>query len=164
MKYKHHLKTILLTLSFLIILISWGCSEGLAPIEPEYIRGTVRFVNDIDSWPPPDSLIELRVVFFQRYPQDSTGIVAEFKYLEFTDTLETYTDSSTFTYEIIKAPIVYEYVAVAQNYGAWYEWKVVGVYSISGNPEQYSRLEIEEGRSYDIDITVDFNNLPPQPF
>ena len=42
--------------------------------------------------------------------------------------------------------------------------KVIGVYTQTGDKTKPSSFFIEKGKINYVDIFVDFNNLPPQPF
>jgi len=58
-------------MAFLVLV--FGCDRGLAPItEDTGFSGTITFKN----WPPPEQVLELRLVAFEQYPADSSGIIA----------------------------------------------------------------------------------------
>jgi hypothetical protein len=42
------------------------------------------------------------------------------------------------------------------------DWRVVGIYSLI--KDSAATLKIEQGKTYNIKINVDFKNLPKQPF
>jgi len=155
-----------------LLLLLFGCDQGLAPPPPELptgIRGTVVFVSD---WPPPDSVRELRVVAFQRFPfEDSAGIIAEVLAGRafFSDTLSRFVDSAT--YEVLlEAPFpdTLRYVAVAWRYGPnlFSDWWVAAVY---GSVKQDTVVPwkipvVPQTVVESVDMRVDFRHLPPQPF
>jgi hypothetical protein len=61
----------------------------------------------------------------------------------------------------------FAYVAVAWQFGPniQSDWRAVGVYTATGDVTRPTPITIYNGRFTDgIDITVDFKNLPPQPF
>lgn len=155
-------------LFFTLVILFTGCDGGLEPhkaIELSYIRGKIFYKNGKDKWPPIDSVKDMRVVAFKDYPpkdiltevtggnaiftQESTGIMV---------------DSSEFEIIIKDAPVKFNYIVVAQNYGSIFEWRAVGVYTTTGDVNKPSSLLVEQGKSYYLNLTVDFNNLPPQPF
>ncbi len=164
------MKSFWLILSLLFVLLS--CDQGLAPPPPERptgIRGTVVFVND---WPPPDSVQELRVVAFQRFPfEDSAGIIAEVLAGRafFSDTLPRFVDSAT--YEVLLQPPfpdTLRYVAVAWRYGPnlFGDWWVAAVYGSFSQDTVVPRKipVIPQTVVESVDMRVDFRHLPPQPF
>ncbi len=160
-----------------ILLLLWGitsgCDQGLAPPPrelPTGIRGTVTFLS---AWPPPDSVQELRVVAFQRFPLgDSSSIIAEVLAGRafFSDTLPRFVDSTDYAILLHPPfPDTLRYIAVAWRYGPrlFADWLVAGVYTaeirddtlIPGTVRVIPHRILEH-----IDIAVDFAHLPPQPF
>ncbi len=147
----------------LAILLLPACDGGLEPhkaAEKSFIRGRVYYLND-----PVDTVKDMRVVAFKNYPpkdiiSEITGGTAIFT----NQTIAYMVDSTDFEIEVTNAPVKYEYIVVAQNYGTMLDWRAVGVYCLSGNDSIPTPLLVERGKSYFIKINVDFNNLPPQPF
>ena len=170
-----------LTLQFIIFMLmklNWficfllfsmllsSCNEGLAPeIEQKTVlQGEIIYSSGINSWPPQDSLKDLRAVAFKNFPPQN--IVQEILsgsayYTQVT--LPLYVDSSNFSIEIPDAPVTLKYIAVAQEYGGLMDWRVIGIYKAE-NSDSASTLFINKGETKKITIYVDFNNLPPQPF
>ena len=142
-----------------------ACGDGLSPDMGRVgFEGTVTVAS---SFPPSDSVLTLRVVAARTYPPKD--ILSEYLAgkLIFSDALAY--DTKTQNYSILQSDLtgVFEYVCVAQQYGPnpFSQWRVVGVYSLSGDKTQHSPIDLGSG-SYlrGINIPVDFYNLPPQPF
>lgn len=162
------------TLLFLAILYSTSffisCNEGLSPPvvdETTIIKGKINFTSGLDSWPSLDSLKDLRVAFFKNYP-DSANILNDFltENLVFTaDSLPYYVESYEYSQVVSSVPVEFNYICVVQNYAGLLDWKVIGLYSINEDNQTPKKLVINSAGIYDsININVNFNNLPPQPF
>lgn len=150
----------------LFIFLLFSCDGGLKPEPKPSISGFISFEQDV-AWPSADSMKDLRVVAFRTFPfADSSGIIDMILSGDaiFSESLEMYTDTASFLIELESIPDTMKYIAVAQQYGTLFEWKAVGVYTESGDPAKNSALIIDDNINYMIDIHVDFNNLPPQPF
>ena len=158
------------------VLIASGCDTGtgLAPLnEPSGFSGVISFKN----WPPPDSVQELRVVAFESYPTDSSGIlvallsgravvypqIGQKGLRQYLDTLHyEFTDKGT----NLQAKL-YGYVAVAWKYGSniFVDWRPAGVYTTTPGTFQYAPVRVLTHRiTPDINIDVDFHNPPPRPW
>ncbi len=149
----------------LFITLLASCGEGLEPNQltfPEKqskIYGTITFKG---SWPSIDSLKDLRVIGIKNFPpKDFQTAFFNGDILFTEDSLAYFVDSIDYEIEIEKPPLTIEYLAVAQNYGELLDWKAVGIYEANGTP---IILDVEEGMSLEANFTVDFDNLPPQPF
>ncbi|MBI3193193.1 MAG: hypothetical protein HYZ34_01855 [Ignavibacteriae bacterium] len=159
------MSTLILFVTCSIFIIQSGCDHGLAPepVPPYGISGTIYFSN----WIPEDSVFQLRVVLFKSQPTNILLDVLQGKAI-FTDSLKPY-GAASISYLLTVSPLPsgrFEYLAVALQYGAniFSDWRVVGVYTTpadSGNPSSLFVPANEMLRN--IDITVDFSNLPPQP-
>ena len=152
----------------LLIFLITSCNEGLQPpppVEKSYITGLITYVNGKDNWPPPDSVIDIRVAAFKNYPP--MDIITEITNGNafFTETLPQFVDTSSYFLEIPEPPVTIEYLVVAQQYGTLFEWLSIGVWTLSGDNTKPSSITIEPGKIYTgLNIIVDFNHLPPQPF
>ncbi len=161
----------LFTLAFAVavFLAFAGCYGGLEPTDPlekSFVRGRIAYVGGAENWPPPDSVKEIRAVAFKSYPPKDifNEILSENAYFT-PDTLPRFVAGSSYEIEIPEPPTELKYIAVAQRYGTIMEWLAIGVYAVEGGPENPTAVRIETGETADsIDITVDFDNLPPQPF
>jgi len=148
----------------LLALLMFSCQEGLQPEPGRFLNGKVIFQNPKSEWPPEDSLNEIRVVALKSFPPNDLVDEIISGNAFFTDPLPLYQDSVEFHLEIEDAPIELKYIGVAQNYGSILEWKVIGVYSETNDNEQHSSVFVGSSGSKHIEIFVDFNDLPPQPF
>jgi len=155
-------------LAILFVSIIVSCNGGLAPppiSDKSYIGGIITYVNGKNEWPPADSVIDIRVAAFKVYPPKDiiTEITGGNAY--FSVPLDMFVNSDTFNLEIPNPPEEIKYIVVAQQYGTIFEWRAIGVWTLTGDASKPSSILIEPGKSYlDLDINVDFKNLPPQPF
>ncbi|GIV53496.1 MAG: hypothetical protein KatS3mg039_0014 [Candidatus Kapaibacterium sp.] len=160
---------LLATVAFLALC----CNSGLDPtaLPPEAsISGRLIVRGGSASYPPRDSLVDLRVVAFRTIPRDSSIIAAVLSgqaYFTQTSVL----DSSNYHITIAftdgtPEPLTLEYIAVAQQYGSnvFRDWRVVGVYSHDSLWTPKAVTLTRGVHRTDIDITIDFRNPPPQPF
>ncbi|MDQ1264922.1 MAG: hypothetical protein QG635_71 [Bacteroidota bacterium] len=157
----------------IIALMLIGCDGGLSPSEPvegvtgkSYLNGTLHFIGGKDSWPPVDSIFALRVVAFKQYPPGNIidEIINNRAYFNI-ESLELFVDSVNFSLVIADAPVELKYIAVAWQYKDTITYqKAAGVFASFNDRENPTPLSIKPGKSYNISIDVDFNNLPPQPF
>lgn len=162
-------------LSFLAALFVsyWGCDGGLEPPTGESgFSGVVRFKN----WPSADSVRELRLVVFEEYPSDSSGVIsallagraavypADSSLPKFVDTVAyTFNTDNGINLQVQE----YAYVIVAQQYGPnlFTDWRPAGVYAMRPNSFEPALLRVLLHRvATNIDIHVDFNNPPPRPW
>ncbi len=166
----------LLGLVFICALGSEGCDGGLSPVSSEKpgISGTITY--EMGSWPSPDSLANTRLYVFasQVYPLDSAGIFSGlvsippriFLTPSFGETLPLAVDQTPYDFDL--PPADYPYVGVLQFYGndlVISAFQVVGVYHDLNDPLTPKTVRVEStGRTRGIDIAVDFNHPPPQPF
>ncbi len=168
----------LTTTTFFVCIVSLiiaSCSGGLEPNNSHspdgktYLTGTITYKGGKDNWKfMQDSVVSIRVVAFKRYP-DSSGIISDILTGNAFFTLESlpfFVDSSSYSIEIKELPVDLVYIGAAQQYGAdiTKQQRVIGVYSLSGDNTKPSPITVEKGKTNRADITVDFQNLPPQPF
>ena len=79
--------------------------------------------------------------------------------------LPLYVDTTAFEMEI--DPGTYDYVVVAQRFGpiVTADWRAVGQYDTMLSDSLPTAITITQGKLLkEINIVVDFNHLPPQPF
>jgi hypothetical protein len=167
---------------FLIVCALFpGCDRGLGPItEDTGFSGIITFKN----WPPPDSVLELRLVAFEEYPADSSGIIAALlaghaaiyphvttgvlPSLAILGNKSADTVHYTFTKEgTILKEVTYNYIVLGWRYGPNYfaDWAPVGVYTDKPGTFIPGSVTVRERRMREhVDITVDFHNLPPKPW
>lgn len=156
-----------------LLLVGTGCDGGLEPepVVPEGpstkygIAGTVHFRN----WPPPDSVKNLAIVAFKNRPSGNLfDIVSDPSKANFALLIVQH-GSDSVTYELLLYPTPpgpYQYIAVAQQYGPniTADWRVAGIYYSGGDTTLPATVVVPPNAVVrGIDITVDFNNRPPQP-
>ncbi len=151
-----------------VLVFLASCDEGLTP-DPidNTVPGLGGLVTVVSAWPPADSVRDLRIVAFRNYPPRDILTEVLGGTAIFSDQLQY--DSSRQVYRIVGEELqgAFAYVVAAQQFGdnLFQDWRVVGVYTLSGDVNLPSPVDLEAGRYIDdVDILVDFNNLPPQPF
>lgn len=152
------------------IVILCGC-DGLDPTiaPPPFtgLSGTITYKDGPAAW-PADSIYDVRVVVFDsipRTPQQILPAILGGKAV-FTTQLPARVESSTYELQIPGAPRTFTYVVVAMRYGPDIaaDWRMLSVVDIDGDPSRPASVHVERDRRVNIDFTVDFANLPPQPF
>ena len=152
----------------IVISVVAGCDEGLSP-DPinTTTPGFGGVLTVVSAWPMADSVRDLRIVAFRNYPPKDIIVEVLAGTAIFSEQLKY--DSSRQTYRIVGEGMQgnFAYVVAAQQYGdnLFQDWRVVGVFTRSGDVNIPSPVELGSGLYLDdIDIRVDFDNLPPQPF
>ena len=161
----------ILKICILLSLISLlnQCDHGLElPPLRTGISGTIYFQN----WPPADSLRDLRIVAFRNFPPNDifTEITSDppraFVYPTIgSNGLLFNVDSIEYVFEL--QPDIYEYIVVAQQYGpdVLADWQAVGQYNTTLTDSLPSAIEVKQDLLWEkINIYVDFDHLPIQPF
>ena len=155
-----------------MVLLS-GCDKGITPGEPAGPAGFEGKVTFIGTW--PDSIKRTHVVVFKNpiltsddfFPPNLSFVVDSIPYSSSVYSFNSLEDNYIPIFQL--APGNYSYVVVAQSKTpdislARKDWFVVGVYCINGDQNNPAALSILPGRvTNDVNITVDFNNPPPQP-
>lgn len=155
-----------------VIFLLSGCDEhGLNPdnVDESGFGGTISFVSKL---PPPDSLFDIRIVAVPYFPVDTLFQPIILKVLDgvipFSENFKQSADSGkTIRYELFVKPQTYYYVAVVQQFGidVFSQWKVVSVYGYGPSDPNPKIIAVEDGKfTRNINFTVDFYDLPPQPF
>ncbi len=153
---------------FILCVLAVGCDKGLSPItEVTGISGTISFEN----WPPPDSLLDLRIVAFRQFPPQNivTDILSQqaITYPALGDSTRIPRNIQNFDFQFTLPPDTFRYVVVAQQYGPniLTDWLAAGQYVINPADSLPSTVIIKQGRLLkDVNINVDFHHLPIQPF
>ncbi len=158
-----------------LALLLPGCNEELGPLNADSgFSGVLRFRN----WPPADSNFEMRLIVFEDVPTDSAGIIptllagkaaiwpaAGQDFPTMIDSLPYEFTERTGTNLHVKN---YNYVAVVWQYGSnvLLDWRPAGVYTAGApNTSPPVPLRVVLHRIIpNIDILVDFHNLPPIPW
>ncbi|GIV46032.1 MAG: hypothetical protein KatS3mg036_0850 [Ignavibacterium sp.] len=166
-----------LTIAVLILIFSLlSCDHGISPLaeQPEVsgFEGTIYFVS-----PWPDSIKRTYLVVFKNpLLQPSDFVITNLKYLsnEIPFGVQSYKFSSLDSAIIPVSPGPFEpgeyaYVAVAHQTTdelslARKDWFVSGIYYSNNDTTKPGVLVIQENKmTRNVNIRVDFNNLPSQP-
>jgi len=148
-----------------------ACDHGLQPEaqEPSQISGisgTISYVN----WPASDFLFDLRLIVFERYPPGDifTELIegrAQVYPAIGQDGLPFNIDTTRYVMELNAGD--YEYVVVAQQFGpnVFEDWLAAGQYDTLLTDDLPTPVTVQVGEILEnINIHVDFDSLPPQPF
>ncbi len=149
-----------------VVLIS--CDYGLEPPKIEQgIAGKIYYKGNQPEVITAHYLIASKVY---RTFKD----ISEILFLVSVDSISLYdkplptvrTDSLDYRFKL--SPAVYKYIAIAQAWGdpsVAGNWKIVGVYDLDTTTVTPTEVTVVEGIfNTDLNIYVDYNNLPPQPF
>ena len=147
-----------------------SCDHGIEPPKENRlitgIEGTIFYSN----WPPQDSVILLKLVIFKDFPPvDILSEVINGNAIVYPELLaETIPfGQDSFSFQVQLETGTYGYIAVAQQYGpdVFNDWRAVGQYDITPADSLPSSITVtQDSLLRNIDIFVDFNNLPIQPF
>ena len=141
--------------------------SGVLPTGPGAITGTIKYRN----WPQRDSLVDLRIVVFNRFPPTDivheviSGNAVVYPPLGDTALVPFYVDS--LRYKVILNAGTYPYVVVAQQFAnnVLTDWRPVGQYDLDSNLLVPSPVTVAgNDTTRNINISVDFVNRPPPPF
>ncbi len=162
----HYIKYLLV---FVVILVA--CDHGIDPgdIEPpvQGISGTIYYSN----WPDQSTLLDLRLIVFKNYPpvnifhEVTHGNAIVHPQLGSPENLPYEADSTDFIVALAQG--TYNYVVIAQQYGPEIleDWRAVGQYDTTLQDTIPTAIIIEKNSLLDgINIVVDFDSLPGQPF
>lgn len=155
--------------SILIIIIAvafCSCDKGLEPQEsklPAVLIGKVKFINE---WPKADSVFGIRAGAFKTPPTgDLIQEVLDGKALFKLESLGYGVDSADFEFIIKDLPIELKYIVIAWQYQKDISFeRVIGVYTTANNKSIPGTLNLSSGDTAKIEIEVDWNDFPPQPF
>ncbi len=146
----------LFTIFFVVILI--GCDSGLGPTDEVPAEGSLIVnISYTGDWPPADELFEFRFVAFEFLPTSLTDFLRINEML-ISDQLEYFVDSETIIFQDIENR-EYFYSAIAWQFGenVFADWTAAGIYTEN---DGYFKIE---GNIIEIDLEVDFDNLPDFP-
>ena len=159
----------ILTFVLVIILVHLKCDHGLSPSDATIITGISGVITYEDNWPPPDSLIQLRLVAFKKFPPQNvivevlTGDAIVYPPID-SSSLNFYVNIQEY---LMKLPQdTFEYIVVAQQFGSdiLNDWRAVGQYDTDSDSLPTTIILKENDLFQNINIHVDFDNLPIQPF
>ncbi|MHB1688196.1 MAG: hypothetical protein ACYCVH_12595 [Ignavibacteriaceae bacterium] len=166
---KYFFAVIIFNLTFLIA----GCGKGISPASIEEEQQKAGFSGSITftgAW--PDSVQRTHLVVFKN-PLKSAGdfSILNLGYIS----LSIPNGSKSINYNSLDSSYIpigageYSYVVIAQSKTPQLslnrsDWYVVGVYYANGDTSQPGKLIIPVNTLVkNINITCDFNHLPPQP-
>jgi hypothetical protein len=168
-------------LTLLLFGLVPGCDKGLGPIfEQTGFSGVIQFHH----WPPPDQVLEMRLIAFTDYPSDSSSILQTLllgKAVIYPPTtigvagaLQILGNKSADTVDYVFTTDgtllkegTYNYVVVAWRYGPNYfaDWSPAGVFTLTPGTFEPAPVIVRSHRMRkDVNIDVDFTNLPPKPW
>lgn len=154
-------------LLFLPMLLVAACDHGLSPESADVDPGFGGTLTVTGEWPPADSVRDFRVVAFRNYPpKDILSEVINGSAV-FSDELPYGEDSIEYVIQDESLEGSFAYVVVAQNFGEdpFQDWRAVGVFTLAGDVTAPSAVDLGSGSFITpVDITVNFYDLPPQPF
>ncbi len=143
--------------SVILLVFLAGCDKGLEPtsdIEPE--GNLIVNITYEGDWPPPEAFLEYRFVGFDFFPEEVTDILFNLENLIISEERPLHgVESETIVFEnISNRTIIYSALAWQHGPNIFEDWQAAGetreVYTIEGN-------------TVEIDLHVDFDNLPPFP-
>lgn len=170
------MKNIIIIL-FVISCTILSCDHGLAPppkkIIEQGITGTIYYKGTF-----PDSLKEHRLFAAKMYRKFRSMNEIMTLILSGSDSIQIYPSilqsplslikEDSIKFRFVLPPALYKYIAVAQTTGAIFDsskWKIVGVYTSDTLRIVPNQVSIEPGKFIEnVNIYVDYDNLPPQPF
>ncbi|MFZ1729251.1 MAG: hypothetical protein WAV84_03885 [Bacteroidota bacterium] len=139
----------------------------MSPITEAETPGFSGTITIRSTWPPQDSVRDLRIAAFRNYPpKDILSEIIEGSAV-FSDELPYGAQSIEYRVQSASLSGPYAYVVVAQNYGPdpFQQWRAVGVFAITGDFTKPTTIDLGIGLFLrEINVEVDFINLPPQPF
>jgi hypothetical protein len=158
---------------FLALLVP-GCDKGLGPVGQQStteLPGSFSGVITFQNWGALDSLYDLRLVAFRRFPPpDIIDEVLDGKAVVHpplvTGGALTGRGTDSLSYKVSLAAGTYPYVVVALQFGPdlFNDWRPAGQYDLDTNLTVPSSVLVQSGQEApNINIVVDFENPPPFP-
>ncbi len=144
--------------SFFIILLS-GCDQGLEPVgtEPVDEEGEIHAqITYVGEWPDENQIYDLRFVAMRFIPESISDFL-RLTEMEISNHLNIHVDQEKVILEEVHNDTFF-YSGVAWQFSNnIFDWRVVGLYE--GNGGEFT----VRGDIVEIDIVVDFDNLPDFP-
>jgi hypothetical protein len=163
------MKSILvLCIGCLIAAICSSC-DGLVPrdvVQPGVLSGSITITGGTEAW-PTDSALTLVVVAFDNVPTEASAVFGDV--LAGRALFQTLTplrqENYRYRLEVASPPRTFRYVAVALQVGPDIsrDWRVLAVRTVDSGLSP-AEVTIGVGQTRTENFTVDFSNLPPQPF
>ena len=134
-----------------------SCDSAIEP-PSDPAKGTIRGVIEyLSEWPPAEEIRDLRFVAMRFVPTDTADFL-QLNRLEFSERLEYFVDDATIVLADVPAG-TYPFAVVArQRTSDPLSWQALGIYEENNGVFVLSRDETVE-----VQITVDFDNLPDFP-
>ncbi len=154
----------------LIVIIGLpACDHGIAPpTEVLPVSGKINGTISYRNWPDLSTIRNLKVVVFTKFPpgnilEEVINGKAVVYPPELNESLPQGVETTAYTMELPAG--TYEYVVVAQQFGGLYDWRAVGQYDTTPQDSLPTAIVVTGGSDIgNIDIPVDFDHLPIQPF
>ncbi len=141
----------------LLLVFGASCDHGLEPPEVPPLGTLDVAIFYTGSWPPADSLVDLRFVAFRFMPRDTTDFFRLNEIL-FSPTLQKMVPSQRISIDSVQTGN-YVYSGVAQRYSAnLLDWRPVGLYADNGGV-----FTVQTAETTHVTVRVDFDRLPPFP-
>lgn len=149
----------------LLALFLSSCDKGLEPRDEAqlaYLNVRINFIND---WPKKDSVFGLRVAAFKLPPSESLLKEISNGNATISDLIKDYNiNNKDIQFIYSDLPLDLLYIVVAWQYEPdLTSQRIVGVYNII-NKNEPGTVKLVQGETVNIDIEVDWNDFPPQPF
>jgi hypothetical protein len=160
-------------LVLLVFLFLIQCEHGLSPSDakqtPKDVTGISGFIL-YKNWPSPDSLKDLRLVAFRNFPPQNiladvlSGQAIVYPPIDTSAHLQYDVPFEEYTMSL--PPDTFKYIVVAQQYGdnIATDWRAVGQYDTDTDSLPTALIIGKDTFLENINIYVDFKNLPIQPF
>ncbi len=159
-------------LAILTTLFLLSCDGGLT-LPPDIEPGLSGVLTVQGPWPVQDSVKTLWIFASQIYPIDSSKVASGILtnqillYPSIAESLPYNFTMLAFNFPL--PPGTYYYIGLLQRFGDNLldpkSYRVVGVYSDAGSPGIPKTVTVREFEVVtSVNLTIDFYNLPPQPF
>lgn len=158
--------------SVVLCSVLLSCDGGLT-LPPDIEPGLSGALTVQGAWPPQDSVKTLWIFASQIFPIDSSKVASGIltnKILLYPSIVESLPyNFSSLSFNFALPPGTYYYIGVLQRFGEGLldpkSYRVVGVYSDVGSPGIPRTVAVHEFEVVSgVNVTIDFYNLPPQPF
>ncbi len=134
-----------------------GCDHGLSPPDQPptgAIRGVVTYTG---TWPPLSEVFDLRYVAMRFVPTDTADFL-QLNRMAISDGLDYGVSSDTFLVPDVQTG-GFLYSGIAQQFeDNILSWKPIGIYE-----ENDGFFSVEQGRTTEVEIRVDFASPPVFP-
>ncbi len=143
----------------LLLVVLAGCDQGLKPVAPDPVvyDGEIHaHITYVGEWPAEDQIHDLRFVAMRFIPESESDLFRADE-MEISDRLKTRVDRETVRLKEVHDGTFY-YSGVAWRFtSSFFDWRIAGLYVDNGGEFTVN------GDIVEIDIVVDFANLPDFP-